>query len=546
MREHIPLSVRNTLIGYVICPKQRPATATEVWVELASWAVVALGDLLVIGSPRQTLIGMVVDMEMVEESAGTPSFSQRLRHPRRTTLSKVAILSASDQQQRPPEGSTVRRAQPAEVTTLLAEARWIPLENRVPLAVIPLPDGFAPVFAHLGRIAGPIATSALITGAAGSLKSTAGVLLVAGVLHVVQSKAAVVLVNSKGNDFLFADHAREVWSKQGGIRPLRERDLAIYEAMAYQQPPVLRNVTVFVPKADDRSWRSARPFDYPHTRPYNLSYNAAVRYACSPTEDEEQATSIVTRQCIEEVAGPFAEELRLTNLRQIVEAVEAEFLTLRSERSRWRSQFQATTLAAALRQLCAAERDLGPLLGDQNDQVAFRPEELANGGVWIVDIATLPHKAAQAVLDELISDLLDAKTCGIIPPELPLILLVDELNRWTTNGPTASRLAGIVRDQRHRRFSLVGLAQQLSTLHPQLLANVDTFWIGTTRSQELSSDSYNHLPSHIRTQIHRLGVGQRVLDTWPLAQPLIAEIPFPSWLNADEGLVVVEEWQKQQ
>lgn len=83
-----------------------------------------------------------------------------------------------------------------------------------------------------------------------------------------------------------------------------------------------------------------------------------------------------------------------------------------------------------------------------------------------------------------------------------------------------------MRDQRHPRFSLVGLGQQLSTRHPQLLANAETLWIGNTRSRELVDEGYNHLPQHIRTQLHRRPQGQGVLDTWPLAQQLIVEVPF--------------------
>lgn len=173
-------------------------------------------------------------------------------------------------------------------------------------------------------------------------------------------------------------------------------------------------------------------------------------------------------------------------------------------------------------------------------------EQLAPGGTWVVDVAPLPQKAAQAVVDELVTALWHAKARGSIPHDLPLVLLVDELNRWWSTGPTASRLAEIVRDQRHRRFSLVGLGQQLSTLHPQLLANAETLWFGNTRSRELADEVYNHLPQHIRSQLHRLPQGQRVLDTWPLTQPLIVEVPFPSWLIADEGLAVVEAWRVRQ
>jgi hypothetical protein len=414
----------------------------------------------------------------------------------------------------------------------------------VPLAVIPVREGFAPVYAHLHRLVGPVATSMLVTGAAGSLKSTAGALLMTGIAKATNGQVALVLVNSKGNDFLFSDYSRQEWAARTGLPALREHDLHLYRAMGYDEPPTLAPLTAFVPATNDPGWQSARVPGFPNTQSYALSQDVAIRYACTPTDDDERAASIIMKQCIEEAAGPFSEERGIPTIFELVVALEREVLSLSSERARWRNQFQGTTLAAALRQLRSAVRDLGPVLGIDASRQAFPVEQLAQGGTWVVDVAPLPQRAAQAVLDELVTDLWRAKAHGVIPPDLPLVLLVDELNRWSTTGPTASRLAAIVRDQRHRRFSLIGLAQQLSILHPQLLANADSFWIGVTRSQEASEPVYTYLPAHIRGQLHRLPPGQRVLDVWPLAQPLMCEIPFPGWLISNEGLAVVEAWRK--
>ena len=538
----VPGSFSSATVGTVTCPTQRPATPADVWIALTPPQTLALDDLLLIDSPGQQLLGIVAELQRVEDGTVHRTHAGRQQASTHTTWARLAILSSSDGRRRPPEGTTVRRPSPAEVTTLLAEARRIPPERRVPLGVISLPDGFAPVYGHLDRLVGPTATSTLISGAAGSLKSTAGALLITGLQQATRGQVALVLVNSKGNDFLFADYGRQTWAQKLDLPPLRPRDQAIYAAMGYAEPPVFARFTALVPETDDPAWRSIRPRDFPRTQPYHLSYESAIRHACSPTDEQEHPSSIITRQCIEEAAGPFARARKLRTLAELIDALEAEFLDLTSDRARWRNQFQATTVAAALRQLRATLRDLGPLVGAVGDAAAFPITELARGGTWVVDVAPLPQRAAQAVLDDLITALWQAKAAGVIPHHLPLVLLVDELNRWTATGPTAVRLAAIARDQRHRRFSLVGLAQQLSTLHPQLLANVDTFSIGNTRSQELAEDVYDHLPLHLRSQLHRLPEGQRVIDAWPFAQPLIVEVPFPSWLIADEGLLVVEAW----
>lgn len=507
--------------------------------------MVAVHDFLLIESPGHQVLGSVIDIHMVDERINRPTRPTRppLSRSSRTTWAKVSLLSFSDGQQRPPDGTAVRRPRSLEVTTLLAEARVIPEDQRVPMGVIPLRDGMAPVYAHLQRLVGPTATSALLTGAAGSLKSTAGVLMLTGIQQRAPEGAAIVLVNSKGNDFLFADYPRQYWSGKLDLPALSKRDLAIYAALGYPDPPVLQKLIALVPQTNEDGWKSARPLDFPRTIPFSLSFDSAIRYACAPSDDDERASSIITRQCIEEAAGPFAQECGITTLGELVQTLEDELLSLSSERARWRHQFQGGTVAAALRQLRATLRDLGPILGNVGTKVRFPVEQLAQGGTWVVDIAPLPHRAAQAVLDDLITALWNAKAEAVIPHNLPLVLLVDELNRWSATGPTASRLAAIVRDQRHRRFSLVGLAQQLSTLHPQLLANADTFWIGSTHSREAMEDVYNHLPQHLREQLHRLPQGRRLLDAWPFAQPLSVEVPFPSWLISDEGLAVVEAWR---
>ncbi|KAB8333549.1 hypothetical protein SD80_012815 [Scytonema tolypothrichoides VB-61278] len=246
---------------------------------------------------------------------------------------------------------------------------------------------------------------------------------------------------------------------------------------------------------------------------------------------------------MEEASGPFAHERNIFDLPALVTALEQEFLALSSDHTRWRSQFQATTVSAALRQFRSAVRDLGPLLADERAYVRLPVENLASGGAWVIDVASLPQRAAQAVIDHIVTELWQAKANGLIPHELPLVLLVDELNRWSQNGPTASRLAAIARDQRHRRFSVVGLAQQMSTLHPQLLANYDTLSLGTTRSAELAELVYSHLPEQIRARLARLPPGKRYLDMWPFQQPLLVELPFPSWLQ-EEGRNVVDIWRQ--
>ncbi len=525
----------SALLGTVSYHPRTPATDRAVWITLLPSADLAVDDLVLIEDGHDQMLGSVTAVELTHP-AGVPTAAIS-----RTTLERrahIALLSSSHRRLRPPVGTRVRHPSPIETTTLLAEARLIAPEQRVPLAVLPTPDGYAPLFADLRRLVGPIATSMLISGAAGSQKTTAGGLVLAGIRHVTQGQAAVVIINSKGADFLFAEYARQDWERHPQIPPLRPADLAMYAAMGYATPPTFAPLTVFVPHTSDRAWQSLRPADFPNTETYALSQQVAIAYAASPTDEDERATSVVTRQCIEEVAGPFAAEFDLTTLPAITAALRDIVANL-SERGRWRN-FLATTVAAALRQLQAAERDLGPILAARGVAAGFPVERLAKGGTWVIDVAPLPQRAAQAVLDAVVSSLTRAKAQGTLPLTLPLVLLVDELNRWSAVGPTAARLAAIVRDQRYRRVALIGLGQQLSTLHPQLLANADAMWMGTTRSLEASDPTYATLPAVLRTRLHRLPPGQRVLDMWPFAQPLLTTIPYPAWLTADEGLVVLE------
>ncbi|MDP9316963.1 MAG: hypothetical protein M3R24_39930 [Chloroflexota bacterium] len=532
-------------VGKVICPQSRPATHSEVWIEVFKSDDIALRDYLLVESSRQQVLGVVSDILVIEGQHCPPTQASPLRRSSRTTIAKIEIINASDGRQRPPDGTVVRRPYPHEVTALLAEARQIPDDQRVPFGVIPLPNGFAPTYVHLQRLVGPIATSALFTGAAGSNKSTAAMHLLMGIRKATRGAAAFVIVNSKGADYLFADYSRNIYASRFGFPTLTDRDIQIYQSLGYQEPPTLSYPTVFVPNVTNVEWHSPRPLGFPRTKPYGLSYDAAIRYACDPTDDDERTASVITIQCIEEAATVFAQEQGIFSVEELVIAMEAIFQTMLNDRARWRNQYQSTTVAAAIRQLQTTVRDLGPILGGRGEAVSFPVEQLARGGTWVVDIATLNERAAQAVLAELVTELVRAKARGVIPHALPLVLLADELNRFNARGLTAQRLASIVRDARHRRFSLIGLAQQASTLNSQLLASVDLLSLGITRSREAAHDFYDHLPKHIRNQLHRLPPGHRVLDVVPLTQALIVELPYPSWLIADEGLAVVELWQSQ-
>lgn len=543
----------DLMVGTILSTRQRLTTPREAWVDLLTNSVerIALADLLLIDGPGQQILGSVVDLQFVEDSMAPGDTAPLGRHGRvrghgsRRAYAKLTLFASSDgRQQRLPQGTRVRYPTPAEVTELLTHASAIPAHARIPVCVVATQLGYAPMYLHLERLVGPHATSILITGAAGTLKSTGGLLLLTSMQHQTQEKIAAIVINSKGSDYLFADCARDQWAPRLQLAPLSEQDYAMYRALDFPNPPTLKPMTAFVPDAHDPAWRSPRPVDFPRTRSYRLSYMTGVRYALAPSEEDQRPTSIITRQCIEEIVGPFADEAGITSLGQLTDRVEEIFIEM-GERSRWRNQFQSSSVSAALRQLRAAARDLGPLLGLAHEEiVSFPIEELAQGGAWVIDVARLPRRAAQAVIDEVISTVWKAKADGTLPHDLPTVLLIDELNAFSTTGPTATRLASIVRDQRHRRFGLIGLAQQLSTLHPQLLANADTTWFGLTRSSELNEEVYAYLPLHVRAQLTRLPQGARMLESPIYPEPLLGLIPFPSWLISDEGLQVVRCWEE--
>lgn len=235
------------VIGTVVYTSSRPATATTVWIEVLGRGQLALGDLVVIDSPRYAVLGIVVEMERVAASGVGRVRTSVKPVINVVTYAKLELVSASDMRQRPPEGTTARHPRPDEVAELLAEARRIPLAQRVPVGVIPVGQTFSPVTLNLHRLVGPTATSMLITGAAGSYKSSAGGVVLCGIAQATQSRVAIVIINSKGEDLLFPDFARQACATKYHVQPLRERDLAIYHAMGYAEPPVLPNVTTFVP-----------------------------------------------------------------------------------------------------------------------------------------------------------------------------------------------------------------------------------------------------------------------------------------------------------
>lgn len=142
---------RTIVVGAVSCPPSRPATASEVWVDLVTDDV-GVGDLLLVDGLQQQIIGKVVEMRLIEPRNHTGAYADLYVQRGQVALAKLAILGFSDNRPRLPQGSTVRRPQGDEVADLLAQAQSIPPEHRVAVGCIPVGNGFAPAHVHLERL----------------------------------------------------------------------------------------------------------------------------------------------------------------------------------------------------------------------------------------------------------------------------------------------------------------------------------------------------------------------------------------------------------
>ncbi len=54
-----------------------------------------------------------------------------------------------------------------------------------------------------------------------------------------------------------------------------------------------------------------------------------------PQEEDQRPTSIITRQCIEEIVGPVEDEAGITSLGQLTDRVEEIFVEMGESASRW-------------------------------------------------------------------------------------------------------------------------------------------------------------------------------------------------------------------
>jgi hypothetical protein len=211
-------------------------------------------------------------------------------------------------------------------------------------------------------------------------------------------------------------------------------------------------------------------------------------------------------------------------------------LAVQEADARWRGTFQPAALAMTAQYLRQVVRDVAPIHADGTSAAPFPVHDLAGGGAWVVDIAPLPQRAAQAVLATLVDALVQAKTAGRIPADMPLVLLIDDLPRWAARTP---RLLAFVRDQQHRQCRLIGLAERLSMVPPRLAAYTSAVWIGRTSSQEARDPLYAPLPPSLRCVLPHLSSQQAVVTAAAYRHPLLCEIPHPAWLVGDEGAAAV-------
>ncbi len=87
-----------SVIGHVVCPPNRPATAREVWIDLLSTADIALNDLLVIHHHQQRVLGMVIDIQKIDPSRSLFTLDSSIQLSLAPTISvrtfaKLRILS---------------------------------------------------------------------------------------------------------------------------------------------------------------------------------------------------------------------------------------------------------------------------------------------------------------------------------------------------------------------------------------------------------------------------------------------------------------------
>jgi DNA helicase HerA-like ATPase len=355
------------------------------------------------------------------------------------------------------------------------------------------------------------------------------------------TQARAVILNVKGFDLFWLDH----WSTA-----FTEADAVMWKEMGQPEPHPM-DVTFHAPQAPG-SDHNAVPTGRDGVLPYSWSLEDIVTrnllpylFGDSERDDDNFALLLgdLERVLMEERTGAdglVTRRLRphapARTFRGLLDWFEAGVNG--DEPDGWQAFARGSHHSGTLRRFHRRLRRIvyesaGIFRLDHDGSHPLDITRLDRGKPAVVDIQSLGDAHHQRfVVAALLNQAVDEQTGAQAIAGMHYLFVLDELNRFAPRGysdPITKLIETVAAELRSRGVILLGAQQQASLVSTRVVENASIRILGRTGGHELRAETASFLPVSLRSFVETMGGGDKVIDTPPFRQPLVARLPRPPW-----------------
>jgi uncharacterized protein len=544
-----PVSKSSVEVGLV--QGAEDASPLEFWVAVSPDSYLQLDDAVIVDSEvpgRGTvrMSGIVQDVRSRHEGTSLSSDAFLVADqvlPAQTAVdAKVVITRFEPEIFVPPmPGLIASRAHGQDRDRALGFAS---IERRLPAGLSR--DG-EPMWLDLDFLDGKKGAHLNISGISGvATKTSYALFLLYALFHsdalgASAQNAKALIFNVKGEDLL--------WIDQPTTSPLFNP--ADYEALGLKPGP-FESVGLWAPPRP-RGEGAVLPWVEGRTRgvqAYGWTIRSFVeekllRFCFAEGDDERSQIADLVARVESALANecepdPANEHLLVagdgTTIRSFADLANFIEARLDSDDPAYKGRIADGTVAAFIRRLHGAVRDLSNLILDQRVE---RPAEHVinfDQQVTVVDLHNLPDKAKRFVTGVTVKRLFEQKEQQGRREPLHFLVL-DELNRYAPRdgwSPIKEILLDVAERGRSLGMILIGAQQTASEVERRIVSNSAFRVVGRLDASEAQRGEYGFLPAATRARANILEPGSMILHQPTIPVPLQLRFPFPAWATRAE------------
>jgi hypothetical protein len=431
----------------------------------------------------------------------------------------------------------------------------------------------APIWIDEDYLLGPEAGHGNWTGQSGLATKTSHVLfLISSVFQKLREpnergetkKVAALMFNVKGPDLLWLDkpaappEEQRAAYERATARPLRQQDLAAYQAMELEPAP-FQHLRIFAPFKPQLQPVAG----YGGGSTVSLAADKETHRKLNTLRNREEEAAGVVYPILWDIGSllyyphklfeyqdlddklfgliyELRDNLELRSLQEIESTLTKALQDMEDNGSSdWHGHHKATVNKARNRFKHLTGK-FGGLLTDGKVSYGTLPkvdEPFEEHEVRVVDIAHCNTNAQEVLVSSIINEVWKKAERGELGVD-KVIIFVDELNKYAASGSQNAlrdTLVDIAARGRHLNVVLFGAQQFRSKVDDEILGNCGTSFYGRVGDEEITNASYRSLSENTKTELLGLPKGRLLARHAHFRAPLFGEFPLPPSVAGSAG-----------